>query len=37
MQGLGQHRATILAVELDPDPTQSPAEAVALSPHEMAP
>jgi hypothetical protein len=37
MQGLGQDRAAVLAVELDPDPTQASTETVALWRHEIAP
>jgi hypothetical protein len=37
MQGLGQHRAAVLAVEVDADLTQPSAEAVALSRHERTP
>jgi hypothetical protein len=36
-QRLGQHRPTILAVEIYPDLTQSSADAVALLRHDMAP
>jgi hypothetical protein len=37
MQGLGQHRAAVLAVEVDADLTQPSAQTVALSRHDMTP